>query len=115
MYNQLKEIVDKIKTPPGNNKIQQRIKDIMDAFREHIFITAVDDKIYVIKRDQLDIFNKDEVNIELEGEEIKYLEPHMTHTRKHIGNPEVIMVIMKSINMSKKDRLRYEKYVFSHT
>ena len=114
MYDQLKKIVDEIKPPQNSNHIRKRTKELMDTFREHIFMTIVDDKVYVIKRGKLDIFNKNEVTIEYDNEEIKYLEPHMVHSRRCINNPDSIKDIMESINMTREDKLRYERYLFEH-
>jgi hypothetical protein len=38
----------------------------------------------------------------------------MTHSRRCVGNPEAIMDIMKSINMTREDKLRYERYLFEY-
>ena len=115
MYNDLKEVVESIKRQtPQEVKISERTKKLIDTYRDHIFMTIVDDKVYVIKRGQLDIFNKDEVTIEYDSKGIKYLEPNMMHSRQHIGNPETVIDIMKNINMSRDDMYRYERYLFNH-
>ena len=97
-------------------EISEGSRQLYDRRREHIFAAHTRRLVFILyKGKDLNVFNKKEVSIIYDKDnQIKYAQPHLKNSHKHYGIRESIFRVIYASNLSREDKLRFERYMFRY-